>query len=101
MKALLYKAVGGPETLVLEEVPDPVAGPGQILVAVKACSINYPDVLIIEDKYQFKPPRPFAPGGEISGVVEAVGEGVTKWKPGDRVLSTTGNGGLVEKIVFG
>ena len=101
MKALLSKAVGGPETLVLEEVPDPVAGPGQILVAVKACSINYPDVLIIEDKYQFKPPRPFAPGGEISGVVEAVGEGVTKWKPGDRVLSTTGNGGLVEKIVLG
>ena len=101
MKALLSKAVGGPETLALEEVPDPVAGPGQILVAVKACSINYPDVLIIEDKYQFKPPRPFAPGGEISGVVEAVGEGVTKWKPGDRVLSTTGNGGLVEKIVLG
>lgn len=101
MKALLSKAVGGPETLVLEEVPDPVAGPGQILVAVKACSINYPDVLIIEDKYQFKPPRPFAPGGEISGVVEAVGEDVTKWKPGDRVLSTTGNGGLVEKIVLG
>ncbi|WP_219895205.1 NADPH:quinone oxidoreductase family protein [Aquisediminimonas profunda] len=101
MKALLSKAVGGPETLVLEEVPDPVAGPGQILVAVKACSINYPDVLIIEDKYQFKPPRPFAPGGEIAGVVEAVGEGVTKWKPGDRVLSTVGNGGLVEKIVLG
>jgi len=101
MKALLSKAVGGPETLVLEDVPDPVAGPGQILVAVKACSINYPDVLIIEDKYQFKPARPFSPGGEISGVVEAVGEGVTKWKAGDRVLSTVGNGGLVEKIVLG
>lgn len=101
MKALLSKAVGGPETLVLEDIPDPVAGPGQILVAIKACSVNYPDVLIIEDKYQFKPPRPFAPGSEIAGVVEAVGDGVTRWKPGDRVLATTGSGGMVEKIVLG
>lgn len=100
MKALLSKAVGGPETLVLEDVADPVAGPGQLLVAVKACSINYPDVLIIEDKYQFKPPRPFSPGGEISGVVEAVGEGVTGWNVGDRMLATVGNGGLVEKIAM-
>ena len=69
-----------------------------MLVAVRACSINYPDVLIIEDKYQFKPPRPFAPGGEISGVVESVGAGVTQWAVGDRVLGTVGNGGLVEKI---
>jgi len=100
MKALLSKAVGGPETLVLEEIADPVAGPGQLLISVKACSINYPDVLIIEDKYQFKPPRPFAPGSEISGVVEAVGEGVTGWKVGDRMLATTGSGGLVEKIAI-
>ena len=62
MKGLLSKAPGGPETLVLDDLPDPVAAPGQVVVAVKACSINYPDVLIIEDKYQFKPPRPFAPG---------------------------------------
>lgn len=101
MKALLSKAVGGPETLVLEEVADPVAGPGQVLVAVKACSVNYPDVLIIEDRYQFKPQRPFAPGSEIAGVIEAVGEGVTRWKVGDRVLATTGSGGMVEKIVLG
>jgi len=101
MKALLSKVVGGPETLVLEEVADPVAGPGQVLVAVKACSVNYPDVLIIEDKYQFKPARPFAPGSEIAGVIEAVGEGVTRWKPGDRVLATTGSGGMVEKVVLG
>lgn len=100
MKALLSKAVGGPETLVLEEIADPVAGPGQLLISVKACSINYPDVLIIEDKYQFKPPRPFAPGSEISGVVEAVGEGVTGWNVGDRMLATTGSGGLVEKIAI-
>jgi len=98
MRGLLSKAPGGPETLVMDELPDPVAGPGQVVVAVKACSINYPDVLIIEDKYQMKPPRPFAPGSEISGVVDSVGEGVTEFKPGDRVLCTTGSGGLVEKI---
>ncbi len=67
MRALLSKATGGPETLELTEVPDPSAAPGQVVVAVKACAINYPDVLIIEDKYQFKPERPFAPGGEIAG----------------------------------
>jgi NADPH:quinone reductase len=100
MKALLSKTAGGPETLVIDELPDPQAGPGEVLVAVKACSVNYPDVLIIEDKYQFKPTRPFAPGGEISGVIEAVGQSVTGWKVGDRVLATTGNGGMVEKIVI-
>ncbi|WP_029623994.1 NADPH:quinone oxidoreductase family protein [Sphingomonas sp. PAMC 26617] len=100
MRALLSKAPGGPETLTLDTLPDPVAAPGQVVVAVKACSINYPDVLIIEDKYQFKPPRPFAPGSEISGVVESVGDGVTDWKPGDRVIATTGSGGLVEKIAL-
>ena len=98
MRGLLSKAPGGPDTLVVEELPDPVAGPGQVVVAVKACSINYPDVLIIEDKYQFKPPRPFAPGSEISGVIDSVGEGVADFRPGDRVLCTTGSGGLVEKI---
>ena len=100
MKALLSQSVGGPETLVLGELPDPVAGPGQVLVAVKACSVNYPDVLIIEDRYQFKPTRPFAPGGEISGVIEALGEGVTGWSVGDRVRATTGSGGMVEKIAL-
>ena len=70
MRALLSTAAGGPETLVIGDLPDPVAGAGQIIVAVKACSINYPDVLIIEDRYQFKPVRPFAPGGEVSGIVD-------------------------------
>ena len=100
MRALLSRAPGGPETLEIGELPDPVAKPGEVIVAVKACAINYPDVLIIQDKYQFKPPRPFAPGGEVSGVVESVGEGVTAWKPGDRVMGNTGNGGLVEKIAM-
>jgi NADPH:quinone reductase-like Zn-dependent oxidoreductase len=100
MKALLSKVVGGPDTLELTELPDPSAGPGQVAVSVKACAINYPDVLIIEDKYQFKPPRPFAPGGEIAGLVESVGEGVTGWNVGDRIMGTIGNGGLVEKIAI-
>ena len=99
MKALLSKAPGGPETLELSDVANPVAGAGQVVVAVKACAINYPDVLIIEDKYQFKPPRPFAPGGEIGGVVEAVGEGVTGWSPGDRVIGMIGHNGLAEQAV--
>ena len=98
MKALLSVAVGGPETLALSEIDAPVAGPGQLLVAVKACAVSYPDVLIIEDKYQFKPVRPFAPGSEIAGVVEALGQDVTGFKVGDRVIAVTGHGGLVEKI---
>ena len=100
MKAVLSKAVGGPETLVLEELPDPVAGPGQVLLEVKACGVNYPDVLIIEDKYQFKPERPFAPGGEVSGVVLALGEGVTSLTVGQRVQASTGHGGMAEKLAI-
>src|SRR6476469_3641374 len=100
MRALLSYEPGGPETLRLEEVPDPVPGGGELLVRVRACSINYPDVLIIEDKYQLKPPRPFAPGSEIAGEVEAIGEGVEGWSIGDRLIAATGFGGLVEKIVI-
>ena len=98
MRALLSTAPGGPETLELTESPDPVPAKGQVLVAVKACAINYPDVLIIEDKYQFKPQRPFAPGGEIAGVIEALGEGVTDWQVGDRAMGVIGHGGLATKI---
>jgi NADPH:quinone reductase-like Zn-dependent oxidoreductase len=98
MKALLSNAPGGPETLQLAELPDPVAGPGDLLVGIHACAINYPDVLIIEDKYQFKPPRPFAPGGEVAGVVAAVGEGVSGWSVGDRLIAYHGHGGLAEKV---
>ena len=75
MLALLSRQPGGPDTLALEELPDPRPGPGEVLIAVKACGVNYPDLLIIEDRYQFKPERPFAPGGEVSGIVEEVGEG--------------------------
>jgi NADPH:quinone reductase-like Zn-dependent oxidoreductase len=99
VRALLSRAPGGPETLELAELPDPEPGPGQLLVRVKACAINYPDVLIIEDKYQFKPPRPFAPGGEIAGIVDAVGEGASGWGEGDRVIAMIGHGGLAEKVL--
>ncbi|MDG2521437.1 NADPH:quinone oxidoreductase family protein [Caulobacter segnis] len=98
MKAVLSQTVGGPETLKLEELPDPAAGAGQVVLDVKACGVNYPDVLIIQDMYQFKPQRPFAPGGEVSGVVSAVGDGVSHLKVGDRVLASTGWGGMAEKL---
>ncbi len=97
---MLSDEPGGPETLRLAELPDPVPAPGELLVRVRACAINYPDVLIIEDKYQLKPPRPFAPGAEVAGEVEAVGDGVEGWSAGDRVIAVPGFGGLVEKIVI-
>jgi NADPH:quinone reductase-like Zn-dependent oxidoreductase len=100
MKALLSYAPGGPETLRLDELLEPAPGPGELLVRVRACAINYPDVLIIEDKYQLKPPRPFAPGSEIAGEVEAVGEAVSGWSVGDRIIAATGFGGLAEKVVI-
>lgn len=100
MKALLSKTVGGPETLVLDEIASPELNPGAAIIEVKAVGVNYPDVLIIEDKYQFKPPRPFAPGGEVSGVVKAVGAGVTNVKVGDRVLGNTGWGGMAEQLAL-
>ncbi len=99
MKALLSIAAGGPETLVLSDVLDPVPGPGQVLIGTRAASINFPDTLMIRDLYQFKPQRPFAPGGEVSGVVEAVGTGVTRVKPGDRMAALTMHGGLAEKVL--
>jgi NADPH2:quinone reductase len=100
MKALMSHEAGGPETLRLTELPDPSPGPGELLVRVRAAAVNYPDVLIIEDKYQFKPPRPFAPGGEIAGEVEAVGEGVVGWQRGDRLIAVPGWGGMAEKILI-
>lgn len=99
MKALRTHAVGGPDTLTLDELDSPVPGPGKVRIKVKACSINYPDVLMIQDLYQFKPQRPYSPGGEVAGIVDAVGEGVTQWKAGDRVIAMMGNGGLAEEVL--
>jgi len=99
VKALLSHEPGGPETLRLEEIPAPVAAPGELLVRVRACAINFPDVLIIEDKYQLKPQRPFAPGGEIAGEVLAMGEGVSGWSIGARLIAALGFGGLAEQVI--
>jgi NADPH:quinone reductase-like Zn-dependent oxidoreductase len=98
MKALRTHAVGGPDTLTLDEIEVPTPGKGQVLIDVKACAINFPDTLMIRDLYQFKPERPYAPGGEIAGTIEALGEGVEGWQVGDRVLAGIGNGGLAEKV---
>jgi NADPH:quinone reductase len=100
MKALLSHQSGGPETLRLDEVPEPTPGNGELLVRVRACAINFPDVLLIEDKYQLKPPRPFAPGGEIAGEVIVGGEGVSGWSSGDRLIAALGFGGLVEQVAI-
>lgn len=98
MRAVLSKSVGGPETLVVEEVLDPTPMKGEVVIEVKAVGVNFPDTLIIEDKYQFKPQRPFSPGGEVAGVVEAVGEGVKTVRKGDRVIAVPGWGGMVERL---
>ena len=98
MKALLSRIVGGPSTLELAEIDEPVAKPGEVIIAVAACGVNYPDSLIIEDRYQFKPERPFAPGGEVAGEIVALGEGVTHLKIGQRVLASIGWGGMAEKV---
>ncbi|HAL06837.1 MAG TPA: NADPH:quinone oxidoreductase [Brevundimonas sp.] len=98
MRAVLSKAPGGPETLVVEEIMDPTPGPGEVVIEVKAVGVNYPDALIIADKYQFKPERPFAPGAEVAGVVDAVGEGVKGVFRGDRVVAVPGWGGMVERL---
>lgn len=99
MKAVLSKDVGGPETLVVEDIAEPSPSAGEVLIKVAACAINFPDTLIIRDMYQFKPPRPFSPGGEISGTIEALGDGVEGWKVGDKILAGIGSGGLREKVV--
>ena len=95
---MLCKAYGPPETLVYEDVPSPVPGPGEVVIAVKAASVNFPDTLIIENKYQVKPALPFSPGSECAGLVKAVGEGVTRVRAGDRVMAVTTYGSFAEEV---
>ncbi len=100
MRAVLCKSFGPPENLVLEEISAPPLSGGHVRIAVRACGINFPDTLIIEGKYQAKPEMPFSPGSEVSGVIKEIGEGVTRFKPGDRVLAMTSSaGGLAEEVV--
>ncbi len=99
MKAVLCKSLGPPENLVLENVDDPATGDGEVLVEVHAASLNFPDGLQIQGKYQFQPPLPFTPGSEVGGTVKALGAGVTGLAVGDRVMATPGIGGLAELVV--
>jgi NADPH:quinone reductase len=98
MKAVLCKQYGPPESLTIEELPSPKAGPGEVVVTVKAASVNFPDVLIIQNKYQFRPPLPFSPGSELAGIVKEVGPGVNGWKAGDRVIAFTTYGAFAEEV---
>ncbi len=98
MKAVLCKEYGPPDSLVVEDVASPTPNRGEVLLAVRAAGVNFPDVLIIQNKYQFRPPLPFAPGGEVAGVVTALGEGVERLKVGDRVIGSTGWGGFAEEL---
>ena len=99
MKAVLCKEYGPPESLVIEDIASPTPGKGQVAISVKACGVNFPDTLIIQGKYQFKPALPFSPGSEVSGIVKAVGEGVETVQVGDRVIAFTGWGGFAEEVV--
>jgi NADPH2:quinone reductase len=96
MRALICERFGPPEELVLREIAVPRPGHGEVLIRVCAAGVNFPDSLIIEDRYQIKAPLPFAPGGELAGLVEAVGPGVTRFRPGDRVAALTHWGGFAE-----
>jgi NADPH2:quinone reductase len=98
MKAVLCKQFGPPEALVFQELPSPRPGDGEVVITVKAASVNFPDVLIIQNKYQFKPPLPFSPGSELAGVVKEVGAGVQGWRAGDKVMAFTTYGAFAEEV---
>jgi NADPH2:quinone reductase len=98
MKAVLCKQYGPPESLTFEELPSPRPGPGEVVVTVKAASVNFPDVLIIQNKYQFKPPLPFSPGSELAGVIKELGPDVTGFKVGDKVMAFTTYGAFAEEV---
>ena len=99
MRAVLCKAYGPPEGLVVEDVAPPKPGRGQVVVTVKACGVNFPDTLIIRGLYQFKPPPPFSPGSEVAGIVKEVGAGVETVRPGDRVIAFGAFGGFAEEML--
>jgi NADPH2:quinone reductase len=98
MKAALCKSLEGPAAIVIEDIAPPVAGPGEVVVAVKAAALNFLDTLITRGKYQAKPELPFSPSGEVAGIVEALGPGVEGIAVGDRVMACVGWGGAREKI---
>ena len=99
MKAALIKELGTPDDIVVETVPTPEPGPGEVRIAIKACGVNFPDVLMVAGKYQHRPDLPFSPGGELSGNIDALGEGVDGLSIGLPVLCVTGFGGMAEAVI--
>ncbi len=98
MRAVLCKAYGPPSSLVLEDVPAPQPKPNEVVIGIKACGVNFPDTLIIQGKYQFKPAFPFSPGSEVAGAILRKGPNVDHFNVGDRVLASVGNGGFAEEV---
>ena len=98
MKAALVKTLTGPDDIVIEDIADPTAGPGEAVIRVKAAALNFYDTLATRGKYQFKAPLPFSPAGEFAGVVESIGAGVTNVRVGERVFGTAGHGAAREKM---
>lgn len=101
MRAMVMEAFGAPETGVLQDLPSPTPGPGEVIVRTRAAGVNYPDLLVVEGKYQHKPPLPFTPGKELAGEIASVGTGVTRWRPGDRVMAQVEYGAFAEEVVAG
>src|SRR3954447_17577057 len=100
VKAVVCKAFGPPENLVVEEVDEPTPGPGQVLVDVKAAAVTFPDTLMLENRYQYKAVPPYVPGGEVAGLVAVLGEGVNSLEVGDRIVGGLGVlGGYAERAV--
>jgi len=98
MRAVVCHSYGPPESLTVEDVEPPVAGPGEVVIATRAAGVNFPDVLIIQNKYQFKPPLPFSPGSELAGIVKSVGPDVNSVHPGDQVMAFTMYGAFAEEV---
>ena len=99
MKALLCSEYGPPDKLAVHDIPSPQAGPGQVVVDVKAAALNFPDALMVQGLYQVKPPLPFSPGAEVAGLIKEVGAGVQGLKAGDRVIGFPGTGGFAEECI--
>ena len=100
MHAVICSKFGPPENLEIKDIADLQPGKGKVRIAIEACGVNFPDTLIIQDKYQFKPDLPFSPGGEVTGKIDALGEGVKNFELGDPVMAMTLSGGFSEHTII-
>lgn len=99
MKAVVCQTWGAPDALTVQDLPDPLPGPGQVVIDVQAAGVNFPDVLIVQGKYQFKPELPFVPGSEVAGVIRSTGSDVTTFQPGDKVIAFVPTGGFGQQLL--